>query len=143
MTCVTRCHGATVAEFLLDTEIASRLMRAERRAVTGLRRSGAKSVSISSITMGELLYGGRLRDDNPSVMASVRAFLTRISVRAWDEEAAEAHARIRVKAKRIGRSAGAFDIMIAAHAEALGATLVTSDAAVKNLKIEGLKIVGW
>ena len=118
-------------------------MRAERKAVTGLRRSGAKSVSISSITMAELLYGARLREDNPSVMAAVRAFLTRISVHAWDDEAAEAHARIRVNAKRLGRSAGAFDIMIAAHAEALGATLVTNDMAVKNLKIDGLKIVSW
>ena len=132
-----------MAEFLLDTEAASRLMRAERRAVTSLRRSGAKSVSISSITMAELLYGARLREDNPSVMAAVRAFLARISVHPWDEEAAEAHARIRVDAKRLGRSAGAFDIMIAAHAEALGVTLVTSDAAVKNLKIDGLKIVSW
>ena len=35
------------------------------------------------------------------------------------------------------------DIMIAAHAEALSMTLVTSDAAVKNLKIDGLKIVSW
>jgi predicted nucleic acid-binding protein len=66
-----------VAEFLLDTEVASRLMRAERKALTSLR------------------------------------------------------------------SAGAFDIMIAAHAEALGATLVTNDMAVKNLKIDGLKIVSW
>ena len=132
-----------VAEFLLDTEVASRLMRAERKALTGLRRSGAKSVSISSITMAEMLYGARLREDSPSVMAAVRAFLTRITVHPWDEGAAEAHARIRVNAKRLGRSAGAFDIMTAAHAEALGATLVTSDAAVKNMKIEGLKIVSW
>ena len=132
-----------MAEFLLDTEAASRLMRAERRAVTGLRRSGAKSVSISSITMAELLYGARLQEDNPSLMAALRAFLARIFVHPWDEEAAEAHARIRVGAKRRGRSAGAFDIMIAAHAEVLGMTLVTSDMAVKNLKIDGLKIVSW
>ncbi len=132
-----------MAEFLLDTEVASRLMRAERRAVTSLRRSSAKSVSISSITMAELLYGARLREDNPSIMAAVRAFLARIAVHPWDEAAAEAHARIRVCAKRLGRSAGAFDVMIAAHAEALGATLVTSDVAVKNLKIEGLEIVSW
>ena len=58
-----------MAEFLLDTEAASRLMRAERRAVTSLRRSGAKSVSISSVTMAELLYGARLRQDNPSVIS--------------------------------------------------------------------------
>jgi tRNA(fMet)-specific endonuclease VapC len=132
-----------VAEFLLDTEVASRLMRAERKAVSGLRRSGAKTLSISSVTMAELLYGARLREESPSVMTAVRAFLTRISVHPWDEEAAEAHARIRVAAKRLGRSAGAFDIMIAAHAEALGATLVTSDVAIKNLKIDGLRIVSW
>jgi hypothetical protein len=34
--------------------------------------------------------------------------------------------------------------MIAAHPDvALGATLVTNDAAIKNLTIEGLKIVSW
>ena len=132
-----------MGDFLLDTEVASRLMRAERRAVTSLRRSGARSVSISSITMAELLYGARLREDKPSVMAAVRAFVTRVAVHPWDEAAAEAHARIRIAAKRLGRSAGIFDILIAAHAEAIGATLVTSDVAIKNLKIDGLKIVGW
>ena len=132
-----------MGEFLLDTEVASRLMRAERKAVTNLRRSGARSVSISSITMAELLYGARLRENKPSVMAAVRAFLTRIAVHPWDEAAAEAHARIRVTAKRLGRGAGAFDIMIAAHAEALGATLVTRDVAIKNLEIDGLRIIGW
>jgi hypothetical protein len=40
--------------FLLDPEVAS-LMRAERRAETNLGRPGAKSISISSITMAELL----------------------------------------------------------------------------------------
>ena len=93
--------------------------------------------------MAELLYGARLREDNPSIMAAVRAFLARISVHLWDEAAAEAQCRIRVCAKRLGRSAGAFDVMIAAHAEALGATLVTNDVAVRHLKIEGLKIVSW
>lgn len=132
-----------MTEFLLDTEAASRLMRAERGIATRLRRSGAKSLSISSVTMAELLYGARLREDNPSIMAVVRTFLGRIAVHSWDDDAAEMHAHIRVKAKRLGRSAGVFDIMIAAHADSLGLTLVTNDAAIKNLKIEGLKIVSW
>ena len=33
--------------------------------------------------------------------------------------------------------------MIAAHAEALGLTLVSNDAAIKNLKIDSLEIVSW
>jgi hypothetical protein len=40
-----------VAEFLLDTEAASRLMRS---VLTGMRKSGAKAVSISSVNMAEL-----------------------------------------------------------------------------------------
>jgi tRNA(fMet)-specific endonuclease VapC len=132
-----------VSEFLLDTEAASRLMRAERSAIAKMRQSGAKAISISSITMAELLYGARLREDNPSVMSAVRVFLARTLIRPWDEAAAEAHARIRILAKRRGQSAGAFDIMIAAHADALGVTLVSNDAAIKNLAIDGLKIVSW
>jgi hypothetical protein len=38
-----------VAEFLLDTEAASRLMRAERSVVANMRRSGARTVSISNV----------------------------------------------------------------------------------------------
>jgi predicted nucleic acid-binding protein len=60
--------------------------------------------------MAELLYGARLREDKPSVMAAVRAFLTRVAVHPWDEAAAEAHARIRIAAKRRGRSAGVFGL---------------------------------
>ena len=33
-----------------------------------------------------------------------------------------------------------YDIMIAAHAEALGVRPVTNNAAIKNLKIDGLKV---
>jgi tRNA(fMet)-specific endonuclease VapC len=132
-----------VPEFLLDTEAASRLMRAERSIIASMRQSGAKAVSISSVTMAELVYGARLREHNPSIMSAVRAFLARILIHAWDETTAEAHARIRIVAKRRGRNAGAFDIMIAAHADALGATLVTNDAAIRNLEIEGLRIVNW
>jgi hypothetical protein len=36
-----------VAEFLLDTEAASRLMRAERSVVANMRRSAARAMSIS------------------------------------------------------------------------------------------------
>ena len=132
-----------MSDYLLDTDVASRLIRAERTAVTNLRRSSAKSLAISSVTMAELLYGARLRDETPAIMAAVRGFLARVSIAPWDEEAAEAHARIREHAKRRGRSAGVFDIMIAAHAEALGLTLVTRDAAIKNLKIDGLSLVSW
>ena len=132
-----------MADFLLDTDTASRLLLADRPTVTAMRRSGAKAIRISAVTQSELLYGARLRDDKPALMAAVRAFIARVIVHPWDEDAAEQHALIRASAKAQGRSAGVFDIMIAAHARALGTTLVTSDAAIGNLRVEGLVVVAW
>ena len=132
-----------MTDYLLDTDTASRLMRAERVTVAGMRRSGATAIGISTVTQSELLFGARLRDTKPEVMAAVRAFLARVTVHPWDEDAAEHHAHIRASAKAKGRGAGVFDIMIAAHALALGATLVTGDKAIGNLGIDGLKLVDW
>jgi hypothetical protein len=56
--------------------------------------------------MAELLYSARLREESPSIMAAVRAFLRQVSVHPRDGAAAEAHARVRASAKRLGRSAG-------------------------------------
>jgi tRNA(fMet)-specific endonuclease VapC len=130
-----------MADFLLDTDTASRLMRADRAAVNAMRRSGASSVS--AVTRSELLYGALIRPDKPALMSAVHAFLARVTVHSWDRAAADSHAAVRAKAKQDGRSAGTFDLMIAAHAHALDATLATGDSAIRNLKIEGLKVVTW
>lgn len=129
--------------FMLDTDTASRLLRAERATVTAMRKSGASDIAISVVTQSELLFGARLRPDSPALMAAVRAFLARVTVHAWDEAAAEHHAEIRAAAKAAGRAAGAFDLMIAAHARALSMPLATSDKAIANLGIEGLHVVDW
>ncbi len=132
-----------MAGFLLDTDTASRLMRADRTTIKAMRTSGATSIAVSAVTQSELLYGARLRNDKPATMAAVRAFLARVNVHAWDCDAAEIHAQMRADIKSLGRSAGAFDLMIAAHALALGQTLVTSDKAISNLKVNGLKMANW
>jgi tRNA(fMet)-specific endonuclease VapC len=132
-----------MADFLLDTDTATRLMRADRPTVNAMRRSGASSISVSTVTRSELLYGALLRPDQPALMSAVHAFLGRVTIHSWDRAAADSHAAVRAKAKQHGRSADTFDLMIAAHAHALGATLVTGDNAIRNLKIEGLTVVTW
>ena len=129
--------------FLLDTDTASRLLRGDRATVTAMRRAGATEIGISVVSQSELLHGARLRPDKPALMAAVRAFLARVDVYPWDASAAEHHAEIRAAARAKGRAAGAFDLMIAAHARALHATLVTSDKAIHKLGIEGLPVTEW
>jgi hypothetical protein len=65
-----------------------------------------------------VVVGGRLKSD-PNAQTLTLTDVTEI--------ASEHH--IRALAKAQGRSAGVFDIMIAAQALALGATLVTGDKA--------------
>jgi tRNA(fMet)-specific endonuclease VapC len=129
--------------YLLDTDTASRLIRLDRRTVAALRRSSASDVGISVVTKSELLYGAHLRPQNTEIMSAIRSFLDRVTVHVWDDEAAEYHARIRAAARAAGRSAGIIDLMIAAHAAALGAILVSSDAAIANLRIERLTVIDW
>src|SRR5262245_13529522 len=112
-----------MVDYLLDTDTASRLMRADRSTVNAMRRSGASSISVSAITRSELLYGALIRPDKPALISAVHAFLARVRVHSWDDTAADVHSAVRAKAKQDGRSAGTFDLLIAAHARALDATL--------------------
>lgn len=131
-----------MTDFLLDTNAASDILLGRRRAVTSMRRSGARSISISSVSQSELLFGAHIFA-NPDLMTKVRHFLDRIDVRDWDKQAAEAHALLRAQSHTQGRGAGVYDLMIAAHAVALDMTLVTSDRAIANLGTPGLRIVAW
>ena len=132
-----------MTDFLLDTDTASRLMRAERATVNAMRRSGARSIAVSTVTQSELIYGAHLRSDKPALLSAVQAFLSRVEVLPWTTDAAAHHADVRARAKTAGRGAGAFDMMIAAHARALGFTLVTGDKAIGNLRIDRLAVVAW
>jgi tRNA(fMet)-specific endonuclease VapC len=132
-----------MTEFLLDTDTASRIISGQRRTLRALSRSGATSIGVSAVTRSELLFGAHLRHSAAGLMASVRRFLRNVDNFAWDDNAAEHHALVRAEAYRLGRHAGPYDIMIAAHALALGRTLVTNDQAIHGLGIRGLAIVDW
>jgi predicted nucleic acid-binding protein len=85
--------------------------------------------------MAELVYGTR------SVMSAVRAFLARIVVHPWMRQR-PSHTLAFVFSRSGEDGAGVFDIMIAAHADALGATLVTNDAGSTDWR-SVLKIGSW
>jgi tRNA(fMet)-specific endonuclease VapC len=69
----------------------------------------------------------------------VDEFLLRMTTLPWDSEAAQHYGQIRAALGRDGRPMGNLDMMIGAHALALGAVLVTNDQAftrIKELTIE-------
>jgi tRNA(fMet)-specific endonuclease VapC len=57
----------------------------------------------------------------------VEAFHSVATTAPWDEAAAEKHGRLRAALRLAGPPIGDFDEMIAAHALALGAVLITDN----------------
>ena len=84
-------------------------------------------LAISAVTEGELLYGVARRPEATRLHAIVNEFLLRVSIQPWDSNVTRHYGALRVALERRGRPIGNVDMMIGAHALALGAVLVTND----------------
>ena len=74
--------------------------------------------------------------------ARVEALLERIRIAALDRDADRHYGRIRAQLEREGKTIGANDLMIAAHALALDAVLVTGNVD-EFKRVKGLKVENW
>jgi tRNA(fMet)-specific endonuclease VapC len=125
---------------MLDTDIASYAIKGGVPAVDArLRRLDAMQVCISAVTRGELRFGIRRLTGTTGLAARVERFLSGVPTLPWDEIAADEFAEVRAELKRGGNPIGTMDMMIAAHAKSIGATLVTNN--VKHFKkVRGLRV---
>jgi tRNA(fMet)-specific endonuclease VapC len=128
--------------YLLDTNIASYIIKGTSPPVRRrLNQVAMAQLSISAVTEGELRYGVARRPDAAGLRKVVEQFFLRVRIHPWDSEAAQQYGAIRAALEKAGRPMGNLDIMIAAHAVALGAVLVTNDHAFR--RIETLRIEDW
>lgn len=119
---------------LLDTNIASYALRnAFPKLDSRLSALEPNSFALSCITEAELLYGLRLRPDLVKLNTSVQNLLARAVLLPWDSAAAHAYADLRASLRKQGLGLSAMDLLIAAHALSVSATLVTSDKALLRL----------
>ena len=98
-----------------------------------------RSVAISAVTQGELLYGLAKRGHPAVLGALIHEFLIRVEVLAWTGEVAAVYGELRASCARRGISLRALDMMIAAQAAAANAVLVTRDGAFSHVG-EELKV---
>ena len=92
-------------------------------------------------TEGELLYGLARKPEATALKAAVEAFLQYVEALPWDSQAAAVYGRLRARLEAQGTPVGNLDTLIAAHALASGATLVTNDQALA--RVEGLSVEDW
>lgn len=119
---------------MFDTNTVSYLIRGKSRAIKQrLNRVSMSSICISSITEAELLRGVAIRPEATTLAKMVDEFLLRVDVLPWDSEVAATYARFRTLCESEGKSLATMDMLIAAHAVAVGATLVSNDQAFYKL----------
>jgi tRNA(fMet)-specific endonuclease VapC len=100
------------------------------------------SVAISAITVAEILYGLELKPEATRLRASVERLFQAVEIRSWDSPAAQAYGRLRARLRSAGKTLAEMDLLIASHALAAGAVLVSHDKAFQHVT-PFLTVVDW
>ncbi len=142
---------------LLDTDCLICMVRGARSSARRRQRQQAialedkcrraqaagDTVGLSAVTVSELEFGARLSGRYDEEMAAVRQVLAPFRLYDYDAIRCPAHyGRIRQELESSGLAIGSEDLLIAAHAAALEAVLVTNNDA-HFRRVSGLKVVNW
>ena len=130
------------ARYLLDSNIISDLVsRSYGRVAEHIAHVGEDQVCTSIIVAAEVRYGA-IRKGSPRLSERVEDVLTRIPIIAWDTPADEVYGVIRTDLERRGLPIGHLDCLIAAHALALGCTMVTANEG-EFSRVPGITVENW
>jgi len=132
--------------YLLDTNIISHMMRetagtASRNFAAATAADLGCAVVTSAIVLCELRFGLQ-RKPNPRLSIALERILTALEVLPFDVDAVTCYADLRASLQQLGTPIGPNDTLIAAHALALGATLVT-DNETEFRRVPGLQVENW
>lgn len=129
--------------YLLDTNMASYIIKGDLPLVRErLAAVPMQDVAVSVVTQAELQYGVAKRGYPDGLATRVRGFLIRVTVLPWTPAVAVVYGDLRASCEAAGIVLAPMDMMIAAHAKALDAVLVTRDR-VFGLVPEGLRLDDW
>jgi tRNA(fMet)-specific endonuclease VapC len=131
-----------VSRYMLDTNIISDLIRnPQGRAAKRIAKAGEENICTSIIVASELRYGCAKRGSE-RLLKAVEGLLAEIEILPMDVPADDAYGKIRSELEAAGKPIGSNDLLIAAHARAVGATIVTADTG-EFKRVRGLKVENW
>lgn len=131
-----------MVRYLLDTNTASYAIKGNvARVRERLLSKPMAEIGISVVTEAELRFGVARLPAAIRLKALVEEFLLRVEVLPWTSKAAHHYAQIRAALEGSGKPMGNMDMLIAAHALAVEAVLVTHDRVFRRVK--GLRIEDW
>ncbi|MCO6553294.1 MAG: type II toxin-antitoxin system VapC family toxin [Gilliamella sp.] len=124
--------------YMLDTNAVTCFIKNNQIFIQNLTSVRMSQVCISSVTLGELNFGLAKRS-NLRLEAIIKGFINNIDVLPWDVNVANDYGKLRANMMSQGKVLAPLDMMIAAHAFAINATLITNDKAfsqVPNLRLD-------
>lgn len=127
---------------MLDTNIVSALSRNPQGDVSRqIKQVGPDAICVSIITAAELHFGC-VKKGSAKLQAQIEAILDSVQVFALDMPADGQYGRIRAELEGAGTPIGPNDMLIAAHALAQEAILVTANTG-EFSRVRGLQIENW
>lgn len=129
--------------YMLDTNICIYIIKKKpEKVLEKFKSRHLGDMGISSITFSELVYGVEKSQHQHQNKLALEQFVLPLDVVAYDVNAANCYSRIRASLEKQGTPIGALDMMIAAHAQSMNATLITNN--VKEFsRIPHLDIQNW
>ena len=129
-------------KYMLDTNIIIYTMINRPKQVKKQFKLHKEQLSISSVTLGELVFGAEHSQQLKHNLTDIEAMIARLEVLPFDNKAAYHFGQIRAALYSIGKPIGPYDMMIAGHARASGLILVTNN--IKEFeRVPGLQLENW
>jgi tRNA(fMet)-specific endonuclease VapC len=129
--------------YMLDTNVVSHILQGRDAALlVRLTHVPVGQVVISSITLAELMYGLHRKGQSARLKNAMTQVLLRMDVLPWDETVAVCYGEFCNLLETRGINLSDFDMMIAAHAVAVNAILVSRDKAFAQVP-ERLRLEIW
>ena len=130
--------------YLLDTNVVSHIMQGrDADLLARLTQLPVGRVVLSSITLAELEYGLHRKGQPQRLRNALAQILLRMDVLSWDESVATCYGEFCSALESQGINLSDFDMMIAAHAVAADAILVSRDKAFAQVPAEWLSLEIW
>jgi tRNA(fMet)-specific endonuclease VapC len=128
--------------FMLDTNMVSAFMHGRSPELDRrISSRGKPELCVSVITYGEIRYGLAQRPEAKRLAAAAEALFGLIVILPWTREVAYRYGETRAMLRRNGRTLQPLDMLIAAHALATDATLITNDRAFRQ--VPDLAVDDW
>ena len=130
--------------WLLDTDVLSQLIRQPHaplaQKLIALSEQHPDGLVTSVVVQCELMFGAQ-RMGSDRLAARIAELAQLIPLLRLDVDMVPAYARLCTLLERAGTPIGPNDMLITAHALALGCTLVTADAEFD--RVPGLRVENW